>query len=277
MQCCNRHARAHMQLPALSFNALQIAHTAQKRHLSQIAKLLGHPQPYIRRPGNQRGIRIGQIPVSEFITVARAESAGGLSAPQTPRGYFWAKNGCIGFHPIRHRGGFCGLCRADDRRIACAAAQIARQHIIMIRRTVQMPHRHADHKARSAKPALRPVMFHHCRLHRVQRAIRCADPFNSAHRAAHQLWQEQDAGVQRAAAVSVRHHHRAGAAIALVAPFLGAAKPACFAQPIQQRGRGQCALRHHRRAIQQKFDPRHAGFIRRLTQPSRAPQTVDAA
>jgi hypothetical protein len=78
-------------------------------------------------------------------------------------------------------------------------------------------------------------------LHRVQLPSGPAMPSTVRTALPSQLRQEQDAGVQRAAPRRVGHHHRAGAAIALVAAFLGAGQAALFAQPVEQRDSSICA------------------------------------
>ncbi|OIQ65729.1 hypothetical protein GALL_527070 [mine drainage metagenome] len=76
-------------------------------------------------------------------------------------------------------------------------------------------------------------MGDHRLLHRVQRAIGACDTFDGAHRFAVDLRQHQDAGIQRARALCVGDHHRAGTAIALGAAFLGPGEPAIEPQIIQ--------------------------------------------
>jgi hypothetical protein len=49
------------------------------------------------------------------------------------------------------------------------------------------------------------------------------DALNRANGLARQLWQEQNAGVQRVRTRCIGHHDRAGAAIALIAALFGAA------------------------------------------------------
>jgi hypothetical protein len=79
----NRDARTDMQLPTLHLDPLQVFHAVQEGHRLQVAQLLGHPKPDIRRPGDQHGIGVGQIPVGQFVTVARAEGVW-PGCPRTP-------------------------------------------------------------------------------------------------------------------------------------------------------------------------------------------------
>ena len=239
-----------MQLAALHFDALQVLDPVQECHGRQIAQLLGDPKPHIRRPGDQRGVGVGQIPLCQCVTVARAESAGG-AAPGPP-GYLGRKESAVSFHPVWDLSAFSRLGRADDRRIASAAAEIPCQLVIMVPRAVQMRHRHRDHKPRRAKAALAAMMLNHGGLDRVHFTGWTRNSFNGAHSLTVQLRQEQDAGIQCFWALGVGHHHCARAAVALIAAFLGAAQTPLLAQPIKQRpGRG-AALNPNRRSVQQK-------------------------
>jgi len=76
-------------------------------------------------------------------------------------------------------------------------------------------------------------------------------------RLAVQHGQELDAGVhrlQRQAALPVQHaqHHGAGAAVAFVAAFLGAAATRVFAQPLQHAAGGRGVVDFHQRAAVEK-------------------------
>ena len=97
-------------------------------------------------------------------------------------------------------------------------------------------------------------MGDHGGLHRVLFAFGATEPFDRADGFAIQLRQKQDAGVQRAGAAVIGHHHGAGAAIALIAALFGAAKAFCLAQIVQKCLRWR--LRHNadRRSVQQKRD-----------------------
>ena len=93
---------------------------------------------------------------------------------------------------------------------------------------------------------------------------RACDSFDRAYRLACELRQEQDAGVERArCSVGCGHHHRAGAAIALVTAFLGAGEPPLLAQPVKQRrGRGRIDI--HRFPVQKKPDRHEISLPRYL-------------
>ena len=114
-------------------------------------------------------------------------------------GGFWAKNIIAALkglqlwrfiHPNGHRELFCGLSRADDGCVAGAPTQVACQSRIEIGLTGRMCCRHGCHKARGAKPTLRPVVGYHGLLHRVQRAVGSGQPLHRAHGAALQLGQK---------------------------------------------------------------------------------------
>ena len=69
-------------------------------------------------------------------------------------------------------------------------------------------------------------MFDHRILNRVQGAVWSRNPLDRAHGLAVKLWQKENARIQRARTVFIGHHDAAGAAIAFVAPFLGAGQSA---------------------------------------------------
>ena len=56
----------------------------------------------------------------------------------------------------------------------------------------------------------------------------------------------------------VGDHHRAGAAVALVAALLGAGQASRLAQPVEQGARRRLARDADRRSVQQKRDLGHA-------------------
>ena len=93
-------------------------------------------------------------------------------------------------HPTRHGGGLGGFGGADDRRITRAAAQIARQHIVVVGASLCVSDRHRHDEPRRAKAALAAVVFNHRGLNRVQGAVRPGYALNRAHGFAVQLRQE---------------------------------------------------------------------------------------
>ena len=251
----HRDACTDAQVIARFLDLLQFGAAVEEDHVLQIAQGFRHPQPHIRRPCNQRRVRAGGVGGSELVQRFRGGEAGGLSAPQTPRKVFLNQRsrGRV-LEPIGHRliGG--RFCRADDRGIAGAAAEVARQCVVVVPVAVEMRNRHRHDETGRAEAALRSVMVDHRLLHRVQGAVGGADALDRAHRAAVKLGQEEDAGVQRPCAARIGDHHRAGPAIAFVTAFLGASEAALFAQPIEQRCRGGHVSQLHALSVQKKGD-----------------------
>ena len=151
----------------------------------------------------------------------------------------------------------------DDRAVAGAAAEVARQRLVHRTPFARMrPGGHGD--ARGAEAALGGIALGQQVLHRMRRAVGAAQAFHRAHRHAMQLAEHRQAGIdRRAMAVRLFQHHGAGAAIALGAAFLGAGERRGAAQPVQQRHGGRGAGRQgHRRAVQHEHDAiGHAGRL----------------
>ena len=192
----DRNACPNADAIALMVDALQIGQLTQKGGFRQIAQLLGHPKPHICRPGDQRGVGVGGIPIGERIKVARAEMFGGRLTP-VRQGYLSREDGGIGLHPFRHRSRLGRLGGADDRGIAGAAAKITCQHRVMVGAAIHVAHGHRHAKPRCAKAALAAMMVHHGRLNRVRLTCGAGKPFDGADRLAIKLRQKQDTGVQR--------------------------------------------------------------------------------
>jgi hypothetical protein len=129
---------------------------------------------------------------------------------------------------------------AQDRGVACAAAQVTGKRGVMVSVAVEMRCGHRHDKARRAKAALAAVVGDHRGLHRMWLAIGAHQPFDRAHSFAVQLRQEQDASVERAAALGICHHHATSPAIAFVAALFRAFQPCGFPQVIQQGMGGVC-------------------------------------
>ena len=192
---------------------LQIRDAVQEGDGGEGAELLGDPQADIGRPGDQGGIGIGEVPVRELVAMGGAEAggakAGGTSRPPNPlakgavcplgnpRGYFCQSESRVGFQPSRHRRSLSSHRGADDRRVAGAAAEIAREGGVVVGVGVQMGGGHRDDEAGRAKAALAGVMGNHGGLHRVSFAIRAGDTLDRADGQPVQLGQKQDAGVER--------------------------------------------------------------------------------
>ena len=249
-QCGDGDAGPDVKLAALNLDALQVIDPVEEGHGCQVTQLFSHPKPDISRPGDQGGVRVREIPGCQFVAVARAEHAGG--AAPGPRGYLGRKKVTVRLHPVWNPSAFRSLGRPDDRRIAGAAAQVAGKLIVMVGRAIEVRHGHADDKAWRAKAALAAMMGDHRLLHRVKCAARAGDALDRSHRLAVKLRQEEDACVQRLRAILIRDHHGAGAAVALIAAFLGAGQPARFAQPVKQCPCRDLPFDANRRSVQQK-------------------------
>ena len=223
-----------------AFDLLQVFDAVQGRRLcARSRSCLVTQRPTSVAPAIRVASGLARYQSRQIVTVARVESAGdGLSAP-SPDPFpedISAKVKLAESAVIQSGTGACRqrFGRADDRGVAGAAAQVACELVVMIGAAVQMGGGHRDDKPRRAKAALAAVMGDHRGLNRMQGAIGARDAFDRAHGFAMQLGQEQDAGVQRAAAAVIGDHDRAGAAIAFIAAFFGAAKAAIKPQPIQQ-------------------------------------------
>ena len=223
-------------------------------------ELLGDPQPDIGGAGDDRGVRMLHIELREgllargrgeerrFIAdehirlvVERAERL------QPRRGL--ARESIVG----------AGLAdferRIHDRPIAGAAAEIAGQHVVDgvaagIAAARLIVREQAHHDAGRAEAALRAVQARHRFLHGMQRAV-LGEILDRDQLCAVDLAEQRDAGIDRlmhqAAVALARHHHGAGAAIALRAAFLGAGRTLLKAQPIKQRGARRKLLDAHAR------------------------------
>jgi hypothetical protein len=91
-----------------------------------------------------------------------------------------------------------------------------------------------------AESALRPAAVHHRRLQRMQLACGRGKAFDGSHAEPIDLAEHRDAGIDRQSDDSIvgckpLQDHRAGAAVALGAAFLGAGQTRVEAQPVEQR------------------------------------------
>jgi hypothetical protein len=146
--------------------------------------------------------------------------------------------------------------RLDDGAVAGAAAQVAGQRLVdppprgrLPLALVQREHRH--HEPGRAEAALRAVAVDQRALHRVERAVGPPEALDREERLPVQRGEEEQAGVHGAEAHrparQLAEHHRARAAIALGAAFLGAAAPLGPPQPLEHR-RGRVDVRHRSHA-----------------------------
>src|SRR5438105_2110782 len=150
----------------------------------------------------------------------------------------------------------------DDRTIAGAAAQVARQRVVDIapsrpaRRLVEREQRH--HEAGRAKAALRAVALDHRLLHRMQSAVLAAQAFDGDKRLAVERWHELDARIDSAiaqrAVVDFRRDNGARAAIAFGAAFFRARASAIFAQVLKHGARRIHVAERDDLAVERKTD-----------------------
>ena len=142
----------------------------------------------------------------------------------------------------------------------------------MTRRVIKPEQRHDE--ARRAEAALRAVGLDHGLLHRVQATI--GEVINGDHLGTVGLAGEQDAGIDRrigdAAIDAAAQHHRAGAAIALGAAFLGAERALLQAQIVEQgQGRAEAAEPHLAPTPQKPDFVTHSALILFLNRFARGP------
>ena len=238
-------------------HALQLGHFVDGDQLAQVKHLLRHPQTHVGAAGQHPRLRPGFAQRRKFSQRARGvEGAGCVQRRVLRQRSQGLQHGLLRKGHGRRRQHL--LPRVQDRPVARAAAQVARQ---VIGQLLARWHRagglvalvagpQAHHETRGAEAALRAVAIDHALLHRVQRASSCTARFSQVfHREqclAVQRGQKLDAGVdrlqlQRAGRVQRTQHHRAGAAVAFGAAFLGAAAMGVFAQPLQH-GAGGAAV-----------------------------------
>ncbi len=180
-----------------------------------------------------------------------------------PRGYFRTDEIGIFFKPVGDGGGLGSPGGAEDRRIAGAAAEIAGEVVIVAPVAVQMGRGHRSDEARRAKAALAAVMGDHGLLDGMHLALGAGDAFDGADGFAFELWQEKDAGIDRAGAGLVAQDDGTGAAIAFVAALFRAFQPACVAQPVEQRPCGAFGLRDLGfNSVQPETDTGHSSIRR---------------
>jgi len=135
-------------------------------------------------------------------------------------------------------------CGIDDRPVAGAAAQIARQRIVdpvAGRGTAAfvVMREQAHHNTRRTEAALRAVVARHGFLDRVQHAV-VLKIFDRDQFGAVELAEQGDARIDglidQAPVTLARHHDRTGATIALRAAFFGADRAFFQPQPVEHGG-----------------------------------------
>ena len=243
-----------MQLPALHLDPFRSSTPFRNATGFRLPQLLRDPKPHVRRARHQHGIGVRQIPVRQFITVARAEPAGEAACLSRPlRGYLKKrKRDQRPSTPARPRPPPPPPPARSEHTPCSGTGSPPAGHRDPCS-PVQMRHRHADHKPRRAEPALAAMVCHHRLLHRMHLPSRPGNP--STVRTAFPC----NCGRNRIQAFSaldpssIRHHHGAGPAVALVAAFLGAGQDPAFRAASPDRVRvGGFPLDANRRSVQQK-------------------------
>ena len=234
---------------AVVLDAVEIGHLADMDDARQVAQLLGDPQADIGAAGHDGGVRVKLVELGEAVDAARRGEEAAFVADEDILAV--GEEGEHALHVVaagaeavvapafagRHRG-------VDDRPVAGAAAEIAGDPVIDLvarhlafGRLVHGEQRHDE--ARRAEAALRGVACDHLLLDRMQRAVRRGEVLDRHHLAAVDLTEKLDAGIDRLvdqpAAAHAAERHRAGAAIALGAAFLGAGGAFGFAQIVEQQ------------------------------------------
>ena len=132
-----------------------------------------------------------------------------------------------------------------DRSVAGAAAQVAGENVVDATRSrlrlAEVGRIQRHHEARRAEAALRAMRIDQRLLHRMQPAVGSLQMLDGRDAAALEHRQQENAGVDGAmthlSVAQLADRHRAGAAIAFGAPFLGARQTFRLAQIVEE-GRG---------------------------------------
>ena len=165
--------------------------------------ILADAQPEIGAAGEQERVRMLRARREQFVERARREkSLAAVAIVGAGRQLAQRRRGCG-----RVAGKAVGRPRADppagidDRAIAGAAAEIAGERLVderilgRLAAVVEREHRHRE--ARRAEAALRGVGVDQRLLHRMQRAVARRQPLDREHRAAVELRQHHQAGIDR--------------------------------------------------------------------------------
>ena len=158
-----------------------------------------------------------------------------------------------------------------DRGVAGAAAEVARERVVVVARRRSGAGRRR-HEARRAEAALRAVVVDHRRLDRVERAAAPRGPRPSAPPPSswgRNRMQALSASRRRPRASTM---HRAGAAVALVAALLGA--PGRAPRAASRAGSGSAAPRPRRPAVEEERHPHGRGG---MGVPAALPDVPDPA
>ena len=254
-------------------------------HRAEVAMRLGHPQSDVGRSGDDRGVgagrerrgecvlRRGRDPALPGRQVLEGAATPECGEPTGDRTFVTAHaesafRGDARRAPvIRCRQVVHAFRRVEDRPVAGAAAQVARQrvaHRLPIGPAgVLVEPEQAHHEAGRAEAALRAVALDHRLLHRMQRVGR-GEALHRVDGLAVHGRQQADAGVdaipREAIASRFGDRHRARAAVALGAAFLRAGELSVLAQPREQGGLRRHALDLDGRAVQQEAQRAGAGI-----------------
>ncbi len=243
---------------SLTVIAGQIGDAVQERELRQVAQLLGHPEPDIGGAGDQHGIGIGEIPVGKLVGGFGPDAGGAAAGPRDISEADAGKAGGV-VQPVGHRRRLGRLARRGrSAHSRCSGRGCRPARSSWSRLAVQMRDRHRHHEARGAEAALAAVMGDHRLLHRMQSARRGRTaPRRCGPRVPCSCGSNRMQAFSAFAPCGIGDHHRAGAAIALVAALLGALQPASLAQEVEQ-GPGRRLIRDRGRFLRSEETDFHA-------------------
>jgi len=238
---------------------------------------LGHPQSDVGRPGDDRGVGDGResrgeavlrhgrdpaLPGREVLESVGPPERGELSRDRalvTARVEPAVRGGARRAPVARRRQVVHAFGRVEDRPVAGAAAQVARQRVAHRLPPgpagVLVEPEQAHHEAGRTEAALRAVALDHRLLHRMQR-VGHGEALHRVDGLAVHGRQEAETGVDAVPCEAIaprfgdRHHARA--AVALGAAFLRAGELSLLAQPGEQRGLWRHARDLDGRAVQQE-------------------------
>ena len=248
---CVGGAGADDEFVAGVLDLVEILHLADMDDLGDVAKLLGDPQADIGRSGDDDGVRMPLVEVGEAVEIGRSGEEAGLVADEDvlavgQEGEHAGHVVGAGVETVGPLSG-AGLDRGiDDGAITRAAAEVAGDPVIDLvaghRSVGGLVHGEQRHdEAWRAEAALRGVLLDHRLLDRMQRPVGGGQILDRHHLGAVHLPEKLDAGVDRLVdQLAVPHpseRHRAGAAVALAAAFLGAGCAFRVAQIVEQQRR----------------------------------------
>ena len=287
-----RGARADMPGLGRRSDAGQLRHALGRDEQREGLEFLVQLDPDLGRTGDELGRRIGfeqskqagqRCGPEEFRLADGIVQRGGRARrhPQARRKLIGVEPGLrTGFERVRRpRSTFALLKRRDcgvpNRPVAGATAKIAAQLVADLPRLCAaiavIGFKHRDDKTGCAVAALGAVVLDHCGLHRMQLfpvGATLREALNGHDLTAGEHRHQGDAAVEGAIGglavrVAIHQRHRARAAVAFRAAFLGAGQ-AIGPQPRQQRGGGRDTRRGDRAAVDDEVE---AGRGRRVRWP----------